>query len=220
MGDACDLDELLDAARDGDLSKAAEILEASQTNIRLLLRHSDLERWTPLHFAAGNDHGKVVGILLEYRADALAKTYKGDTPLHCGCQHDAANSVQQLLAKSWQGTIELLQATNRHYETALHVAVVSVSAQLWASLVDAAKGCRPCLEQRSDDGGTALHYAALEGNAIAFESLLQARADPGAIDCQAELGRTLLSTDKRTAHRSFDSRAEHRLSWQRRRSKP
>ena len=27
MGDACDLDELLDAARDGNLSKAAEALK-------------------------------------------------------------------------------------------------------------------------------------------------------------------------------------------------
>ena len=115
MGDACDLDELLDAARDGDLSKAqgsaacsARSMESSQPDLalepaltrrvtclgqagcgnsggqpdkyqaaqmgsgsnqkmlpavakaRLLLRHSDLERWTPLHFAAGNDHGEAI----------------------------------------------------------------------------------------------------------------------------------------------------------------
>ncbi|CAE7385387.1 XBAT33 [Symbiodinium natans] len=199
MGDAYGLDDLLDAARDGQLSEVKEILakqSASQTSLRAALRHSDIERWTPLHFAAGNDHAEVVGVLLRHRADALAKTYKGDTPLHCACRHDAAKAVLQLLDKSSHSTAELLRATNRRNETALHVAAVAASPQLWASLGEAAKDCPEpvCLEERSDGGGTALHYAALEGNAVAFQTLLEARADAFAVDLEGRTPRDLVVT--------------------------
>jgi len=54
---------------------------------RLLLEHSadvnarDDDGWTPLHFAAYNDHVDVAELLLRHGADAGARDNEGLTPL-------------------------------------------------------------------------------------------------------------------------------------------
>lgn len=69
--------DLLEAAREGDLHKAKELLaEGIGVNV------SDNEGNTPLHLAAGSGHVSVVRLLIAQGADVNARNDQNWTPLH------------------------------------------------------------------------------------------------------------------------------------------
>ncbi len=69
---------IFDAARDGDVSAARELLHAEFQ----LARATDGSGRTPLHYAASRGHVEVAGLLLDAGADINATEEDGETPLH------------------------------------------------------------------------------------------------------------------------------------------
>jgi len=88
--------KLLDAARNGDLSVVNAILEADSQLVNC--QDVDGRQSTPLHFAAGYNHPKVVKCLLEHGADIQAKDKGGLVPLHNSCSY-GHYEVAELLIK-------------------------------------------------------------------------------------------------------------------------
>ena len=90
--------ELHEAAADGDLAKARELLRRNPD----LALCKDPEGSTPLHVAVVNGHKDVVHLLLANKADVSARVNDGATPLHLAA-HQGHKEVAELLVASQGG---------------------------------------------------------------------------------------------------------------------
>lgn len=121
--------------------------------VRLLLqagadvRVSDVDGWTPAHWASYHNAEAVLALLMRYDADVNARNDRGETPLHWACKNNCARAVRVL------GTSPalLLDAMCMRQETARDWAARGNSEQAMRELAS-------LLEQRarSSSGGTSV----------------------------------------------------------------
>ncbi len=85
---------LLDAARDGEISKIEELIDKG-VNINT----QDQKGWTPLMFAVTSAHTKLADLLLTKGADANIGDKKGWTPLMKATEQCNREMIHMLLEK-------------------------------------------------------------------------------------------------------------------------
>ncbi len=95
-------------------------------------------RMTPLHLAASSGSTDSIAALLRLGADPTARNASGATPLMLAAEHGHAGSVRAILFP-WEAAIGMgiLNATNAHGNTALHIAVLQDDPECVSSLLDA-----------------------------------------------------------------------------------
>ncbi len=141
--------------------------------------------WTPLHWAAYKGCKNVVGVLLSYDADIMARHDFGGTPLHMAAEAGHEGVVQALLdygaainvVGGCYGRNPLHWAAHKG-----HIKVVKVLLDYDADVNVIDKTC-----------GTALYHASSEGYGEIVEILMSHGADVEAkIECGALAGKTPL----------------------------
>ena len=138
--------------------------------------------WTPLHLAAENNPDpEVVGVLLEAGADASARAYYGQTPLHLAARNDNPAGAALLLeagadvnAREWMGRTPLHTAAAANENPAVIDLLLEAGADLQAVGNRAEEYVRIYSPL---DGVTPLHEAAASnGNPEVVTALVQAGA--------------------------------------------
>jgi len=89
------VDEISDAAADGDLGKVKALLKPNPD----LVFSKDYNGMTPLHYAATEGHKDVVELLLASKSDVNAKNKLGATPLFLAAVKGHKDVVELLLVK-------------------------------------------------------------------------------------------------------------------------
>ncbi|XP_028169065.1 uncharacterized protein LOC114359033 [Ostrinia furnacalis] len=102
------------AAQGGDVELCTALLEAGDVSVD----SRDLGGWTPLVWAAENDHVDVVRLLLSRGADATTRDSEGNGCVHWCALAGHARSLRLLLAAAPHAHA----APNAHKDTPLHVA--------------------------------------------------------------------------------------------------
>ncbi|XP_063828660.1 uncharacterized protein LOC135078036 [Ostrinia nubilalis] len=102
------------AAQGGDVELCTALLEAGDVSVD----SRDLGGWTPLVWAAENDHVDVVRLLLSRGADATTRDAEGNGCVHWCALAGHARSLRLLLAAAPHAHA----APNAHKDTPLHVA--------------------------------------------------------------------------------------------------
>jgi uncharacterized protein len=103
---------LMSAAKSGDLEAAGAAISAGAD-----VNSADDDGWTPLHLAALNDHGAVVGLLLAQPGiDVNARTKWKSTPLMLAASRGHLGPVQMLAAAE---AVELNARADYYGRTAL-----------------------------------------------------------------------------------------------------
>ena len=150
--------------QDGDPDAVRGMLDADPD----LIRATDEELRTPLHFAAEGGQLEVAGLLLSRGAEIDAEDRGGDTPLHRAVLLGGLDMVDLLLDQDPD-----LEVRNSYGRTPLHyVARETGSAELARRLLDA--GSQVNVPDRY--GGTPLGLAAWRG----FEAMVDLFLDVGA----------------------------------------
>ena len=85
--------EIHDAAKAGDLAMVKALLKENPN----LVLSKDNNDFTPLHYAANEDHKDVVELLLANKAEVDAKEKNGFTPLHAVALFDHKDVAELLL---------------------------------------------------------------------------------------------------------------------------
>jgi TonB family protein len=86
--------EIYEAATTGDLAKAKALLKDNPE----LVYSRNINRRTPLHYAAQNGHKDVAELLLANKAEVNAKDSSGYMPMHMAARYDHKDVVELLLA--------------------------------------------------------------------------------------------------------------------------
>lgn len=134
----------------------------------------DVYRLNALHRAALAGHEDIVWILLGQGPDVLARTSRGDTPLHCASAGGHVAVVEILLGgveiddRGWRGC------------TPLHFAAMQGHEGVVRLLIDRDAD----LEARNDGGATPLHVGAWRGHAGIVRMLLEKGANVAVEDSQ------------------------------------
>ena len=162
-------DELLVAARNGDLIEVQTLLEkGADPNTRID------DGWTPLHWAAFKGHVDVVRVLLERGADPKAKDNNGRRPLHIAAQIGHVEIVKILLDRGADPNAK----NNNNGSTPLHEAALNGHVDVVRVLLD--RGADP--NAKNNTGHTPLHNAAYFGHVEIVKLLLERGADPRIAD--------------------------------------
>ncbi|CAN0048152.1 unnamed protein product [Hapterophycus canaliculatus] len=156
------------------LHKAAKAGSAARTTALLASGSIDIDEgdpdgWTPLIFAAGMGHSKVVLILLENGANLSVAANDDLTALLVSAQGGHLEATTILIKAGAD-----LAAVDARGATSLHRAACQGCPKVVKALVEAGADvdCRMC------DGATALFAAAHQGHAAAVRVLLRANANP------------------------------------------
>ncbi|BES91885.1 Ankyrin repeat [Nesidiocoris tenuis] len=184
-------EELLHAARNGDVSRVQEILTASKTRNQIVdvnckgQSKSNLG-WTPLHLATYFGHREVVEILLEHNVDINAVNDAGDTALHKAAFIGREDLVILLLGRNADVSIR-----NGEGRTARDVGVDDGDTK---RLLEAAEKTD---SRRREE---ALLSAARNGDLEQISSLLKSERPPN-INCVDSLGNTALHCASYRGHK-------------------
>lgn len=169
--------DILRAARDGDLAVVESLLAADAGNAAV----ADGRRNTALHFAAEGGHGEIAHRLLAAGADLEARDVDGDTALHWAAASDRPEMIELLLDAGAE-----IDARNRVSHTPIHYAAVRNHVE--GVKVLALRGAD--LEATGDWGRTPLVLMTREvGNPELAALLLDHGAD---IDARDRYGATAL----------------------------
>ncbi|KAA0177005.1 hypothetical protein FNF27_01335 [Cafeteria roenbergensis] len=126
----------------------------------------------PLHVAGSPE---VAALLLDFGADpAATEEEEGGTCLHTAAGHNSAGVVRELLSRG-----ALATWTDRRERTPLHWAAESNACAAIQAILEASS---ECIDARDAAGQTALAVALVRGQVDGAEALLQAGADPLALD--------------------------------------
>ncbi|MBE3043181.1 ankyrin repeat domain-containing protein [Candidatus Bathyarchaeota archaeon] len=185
----------------------------------------DIHNWTPLHDAAVDGEEEMVAVMLEKRGDVNARDLNEWTPLHYACRRGAIGIVQDLIrsgadpnARGRDGIAPLHNAAmNGHVdvvrsliEAGATLDILDLSKNtplLWAAY----NGHRDVVnvlwedtnrKLRNDNGGTALHLAAMAGREEVMTLLKSFGVDAEARD---GYGRTPLHHATRNGHKDVVS---------------
>ena len=154
------------AARDGDLAKTQRLLNAGVgVNAR------DRNGLTPLHWATGHNHPKVVRLLLDAGADVNARDNYGRMFLDFVADHGVKRlEIVQLMLDAGMD----VHVWNDEGMTPLHVAVMEgYSHETIQRLLDTGAD----VHARDDEGLTPLHIAPYYGDPEVVRLLLDAGGD-------------------------------------------
>lgn len=161
-------DNLIEAARDGDVQAVLDLLASGADPDA-----ATGDGMTALHWAAERDQPRVAGVLLDAGATVNPGTRIGGyTPLHLASRRGHTGMVRTLLAAG----ADVHAVTTNSGVTALHLA---------AAAVGGAASVRALLESGADPdateasfGQTPLMFAAAANRVEAVRALLDAGADP------------------------------------------
>lgn len=148
----------------GNLSKNGKSFEVNQpTN----------NGYTPLHLAAQEGHGSTVGKLLEYGANANARTFQGDfSPLMVACQFGKLNTVRALLLHPSTNAYAVCDSGNNS---------LYIAAQEGHTLIVERLICGPYKGRINEcTNASALHIASYQAHYETVELLIKHGADPNA----------------------------------------
>ena len=135
---------------------------------------------TPLLFSALRREPRFVPALLEHGADANARTYDGDTPLHLAVQYNEATAATAILERGADPNVK-----DRNGRTPLyHAAFNDDGLELQTLTVLLKHGANPNV--KDDTGATALHRAAEDSEPEVVTLLLDHGADPNAKNTNGE----------------------------------
>lgn len=162
-------DDLLDAARAGDVAAVASFIsEGADVN------GARGDGLTALHVAAQAGHEGVVEMLIQSGADVHRTTRIGAyTPLHLAAQAGADRAVRRLL----DAGSEVDPVTTNSGVTPLHLAAAAIDGEVAVEMLLSA-GADPNVREITS-GQTPLIFAAGAGRAEAVRALLRSGADPG-----------------------------------------
>ena len=159
-------DELAVAAQAGDATKLRSLLDSGANP-------NDYDgTYSALMYAAGNGHVEAVRILLARGANVDHRDHNGDRALLWAAQHGHADVVRLLLA----GRAAVESNADPHLITPLMQACRYGHLAAARVLIAAGADSR----RRDHVNDTALHAAAISGNAELVALLLRAGADPNA----------------------------------------
>jgi ankyrin repeat protein len=149
-----DHDDILDAARTGDVDEVAAILSIDNRLTRVVSE----DGWTPLHLAAHYGHAAVVETLIANNADVSARSENAmrNQPLHAAAAGRQARVSKMLLDAGAD-----VNATQAGGYTPLHAAAQNGQRDLVELLL--ARGAD--VRATSDDGATPLSLAEKAGQA-------------------------------------------------------
>jgi uncharacterized protein len=171
MGDAR---AIVDVAHDGDQEEVRRLVQQD----RGLLDAND-NHFTPLTAAAWGGHVELIGYLLGEGAQVDLQDEADFSPLGCACEKGHTEAAHVLLAHGADPA-----NTSNGGSTPLMIASEHGHTDVVAVLL--AHGCGDVDRQHPPNGGTALHYACLNGRAGAAMALLGAGADPHVVNHHGE----------------------------------
>ncbi|EXJ78295.1 hypothetical protein A1O3_09456 [Capronia epimyces CBS 606.96] len=142
------------------------LIEQNKETLRLDVRNPPGN--TPLHEAALHGHEAVAELLLEHRANLLARNYSQSTPMFLAVSYGQLSMVRLLLRHDRQQ----LDCEGPKRFTALHKAVEQGNDEMVTVLLQAGA----LVAARDIQGMTALHHAALRGHLAVARLLVLAGA--------------------------------------------
>lgn len=199
--------DIFEACREGDVASLNFLLENNATDVDKL---SDCGL-APLHYAARNNHGEVIQLLIDHGADpnvTATTENKSLSPLHFASWYDTDEAVNTLIDN--KSNVECSAVFG---QKPLHFAVTRASLELVKTLLTKGKANPNSydnqhftalhlaaqrgrldiikmllthganLRGQNDEGDTAVHIAAREGRDEALKHLLQ-RASLDGISCK------------------------------------
>jgi ankyrin repeat protein len=196
---------------------AARLVVNNGANIKA----KDKDGWTALHRVAEKGHERVARLLVNKGADVNARDNRGQTPLHIAAQHwheavarllvetganvDAIDNDGRTMlywvTKKWkEGRIKEEETSTEDNDkgTVLHQAAKHGHEKLVRLLLLLGKEAN--LEEKDNEGRTALHWAALEGNMIVAQLLVENRAN---IEMRDSSGQTALHIAAENNHKAI-----------------
>lgn len=171
---AAAVEDIHDAARDGDLATIKQILESDPEQ----LDSRDRFMLTPLDWAATRAQWNGVRWLVEAGASVRNVGWDGGTVLHRACHYDVPEIIRLLLDKGAD-----LGHRNQWGRAALHVAARRDCRGAAAVLVTAGAD----LHAATNEGWTPLHVAAMSGHEDMMRFLVSSGS---AVDARDQQGKT------------------------------
>ncbi|PSN32251.1 hypothetical protein C0J52_19671 [Blattella germanica] len=120
---------------------------------------------TPLHEAVQEGHGNIITILLSSHSDIDACNKDGETPFHIACRNSNLTAVIHLLPKVINKGVR-----NKNGDSPLDCAIQEGNAAVVKYILGK---CKECLTVRKEDGRHPLHLAAMIGDVLKLEYLLE-----------------------------------------------
>ena len=125
------------ACREGHLLIASQLLEYSISHQSKLVKAVDNEGMTPLHLACQNeDNTEIVSILLKHKADVLAHTTCGVTPVHVAAQYGCQKVMHALLDDPQYANKAMVNVSDNYSQTPLHFAAENGRKEMISLLLD------------------------------------------------------------------------------------
>ena len=148
------------ACRNGKTESVKMLLEKG-ANTYLTNKNDD----TCLHEAVRGGHAGIVGILLMNNVDVNAYNIYGDTAFHIACRVNNLTTVSYLLDQNIEKSVR-----NKNGDSPLECAIWEGHTALVKYVLGK---CKQCLKIRSKDHRHPLHVAAMKGDVLTLDYVLQ-----------------------------------------------
>ena len=156
-------------AYEGHTDQAIELIDSGlNPEVR------DFENWTPLHWTTARDQSSTAEMLLKKRVDPNPKNIDAQTPLHEAANWDSPEVATVLIHNGADVSLEDYNGMNPLHSAAFH----GHSDVAFVILLEA----EPDLDATDNDGDTALHGSAQNGNSEIASGLVEAGANVHATD--------------------------------------
>ena len=184
----------LKAARECDVAQIKRLQK--QNKLRVDATDPKRGHKSPLHFAVLSNNKEIVKSILKSKHVRLSiQDDFGNSPLHLACEQGSAEIAVMLLNKQMrlvQDPQQQLRLVNHLQRTALHICAYEGFSEIAYELIS--KSVEAQLEVTDRDGCTALHLACARGHKSVAEVLLQAGANPDALDAHKQTPLTTAKT--------------------------